>query len=123
MHVIRHQHVRVDRAPIVLGVELQPMQIEPIILLGVEARRAVVAALEDEQRHITKPGSRVAWHAGAGARHFRRLSQAIRALLQRCASQSADSLARSEEHTSELQSQSNLVCRLLLEKKKKTAGR
>src|SRR2546430_11399800 len=28
--------------------------------------------------------------------------------------------ARSEEHTSELQSQSNLVCRLLLEKKKLT---
>src|SRR2546430_6299316 len=30
------------------------------------------------------------------------------------------STLRSEEHTSELQSQSNLVCRLLLEKKKKT---
>src|SRR2546430_4369305 len=29
---------------------------------------------------------------------------------------------RSEEHTSELQSQSNLVCRLLLEKKKKNAS-
>src|SRR2546427_5146571 len=29
---------------------------------------------------------------------------------------------RSEEHTSELQSQSNLVCRLLLEKKKKVKG-
>src|SRR5438093_7315962 len=29
-------------------------------------------------------------------------------------------LARSEEHTSELQSLTNLVCRLLLEKKKKT---
>src|SRR2546427_7000480 len=28
---------------------------------------------------------------------------------------------RSEEHTSELQSQSNLVCRLLLEKKKKSS--
>src|SRR2546430_9765269 len=28
------------------------------------------------------------------------------------------SFSRSEEHTSELQSQSNLVCRLLLEKKK-----
>src|SRR3989475_7336517 len=28
------------------------------------------------------------------------------------------SMERSEEHTSELQSQSNLVCRLLLEKKK-----
>src|SRR3989475_3317651 len=31
-----------------------------------------------------------------------------------------DDQPRSEEHTSELQSQSNLVCRLLLEKKKKT---
>src|SRR2546430_3243429 len=30
-----------------------------------------------------------------------------------------DVRTRSEEHTSELQSQSNLVCRLLLEKKKK----
>src|SRR2546427_403559 len=30
---------------------------------------------------------------------------------------------RSEEHTSELQSQSNLVCRLLLEKKKTTSSR
>src|SRR2546427_9307176 len=36
------------------------------------------------------------------------------------ASAADDSLdKRSEEHTSELQSQSNLVCRLLLEKKKK----
>src|SRR2546430_11471721 len=32
---------------------------------------------------------------------------------------SRSSNRRSEEHTSELQSQSNLVCRLLLEKKKK----
>src|SRR2546430_6581405 len=30
-------------------------------------------------------------------------------------------MTRSEEHTSELQSQSNLVCRLLLEKKKNDA--
>src|SRR2546427_8811880 len=30
-------------------------------------------------------------------------------------------LSRSEEHTSELQSQSNLVCRLLLEKKKSSS--
>src|SRR5438270_3759783 len=33
--------------------------------------------------------------------------------------QSTSAIVRSEEHTSELQSQSNLVCRLLLEKKKK----
>src|SRR2546430_5745567 len=35
---------------------------------------------------------------------------------------SPETLARSEEHTSELQSQSNLVCRLLLEKKKRTCA-
>src|SRR4051812_50208797 len=34
-------------------------------------------------------------------------------------SSSSSSLRRSEEHTSELQSHVNLVCRLLLEKKKK----
>src|SRR2546430_12347589 len=33
-----------------------------------------------------------------------------------------NSSVRSEEHTSELQSQSNLVCRLLLEKKKQICG-
>src|SRR5207302_6942020 len=38
--------------------------------------------------------------------------------LARCHSQL---LLRSEEHTSELQSRENLVCRLLLEKKKKKA--
>src|SRR5256886_11637929 len=35
---------------------------------------------------------------------------------------SSGGLMRSEEHTSELQSQSNLVCRLLLEKKKQLRG-
>src|SRR2546430_8233686 len=34
------------------------------------------------------------------------------------ARRSVSAIGRSEEHTSELQSQSNLVCRLLLEKKK-----
>src|SRR2546427_7792674 len=38
--------------------------------------------------------------------------------LKRPTGASAHGLLRSEEHTSELQSQSNLVCRLLLEKKK-----
>src|SRR2546426_9044348 len=36
-----------------------------------------------------------------------------------CVRRSHPSAARSEEHTSELQSPCNLVCRLLLEKKKK----
>src|SRR5256886_3640729 len=38
---------------------------------------------------------------------------------KRCCSSTIARPRRSEEHTSELQSQSNLVCRLLLEKKKK----
>src|SRR2546427_6337771 len=41
---------------------------------------------------------------------------------QRGGADGHQSLQRSEEHTSELQSQSNLVCRLLLEKKKKRAN-
>src|SRR5438270_4981607 len=47
-------------------------------------------------------------------RRDRGADQRDRDFLQRVADH-----ARSEEHTSELQSQSNLVCRLLLEKKKK----
>src|ERR1041385_1051333 len=38
------------------------------------------------------------------------------------AARSRSSRTRSEEHTSELQSRLHLVCRLLLEKKKKTLG-
>src|SRR5688572_33373703 len=45
-------------------------------------------------------------------RHLRWASSA-RSSLTKCSAR-----RRSEEHTSELQSQSNLVCRLLLEKKK-----
>src|SRR5688572_32386094 len=48
----------------------------------------------------------------------RRRYRELRAPLFRAAS-IRPATARSEEHTSELQSQSNLVCRLLLEKKKK----
>src|SRR6266567_8601975 len=43
--------------------------------------------------------------------------------LARSTASSAPAFIRSEEHTSELQSQSNLVCRLLLEKKKKKRPR
>src|SRR5258708_22650888 len=49
--------------------------------------------------------------SGMCARHQRQLATAIKRARQ---------LARSEEHTSELQSPDHLVCRLLLEKKKKT---
>src|SRR5438034_3153924 len=41
-------------------------------------------------------------------------------IVRRLVPERADVRCRSEEHTSELQSHSDLVCRLLLEKKKKT---
>src|SRR2546430_8783276 len=54
---------------------------------------------------LAEPTSGAVWNANRGA-----ISLRVRVL---------GKSARSEEHTSELQSQSNLVCRLLLEKKKK----
>src|SRR5688572_32738091 len=42
--------------------------------------------------------------------------------VRNCDAGSPNADARSEEHTSELQSQSNLVCRLLLEKKKQKSS-
>src|SRR2546430_10943118 len=46
---------------------------------------------------------------------------APRTITHKCAfANKSGAVVRSEEHTSELQSQSNLVCRLLLEKKKKS---
>src|SRR2546430_10193562 len=48
-----------------------------------------------------------AWEQWTTFEYFRRNAGAPQALI----------VGRSEEHTSELQSQSNLVCRLLLEKK------
>src|SRR5690349_23202326 len=66
-------------------------------------------------------------HAGrdGGRRHVRPRRRWLPPLLRRCAVARAalreDALRqrRSEEHTSELQSRRDLVCRLLLEKKKK----
>src|SRR2546430_16765552 len=57
---------------------------------------------------------------------FRSSSSATRRSAKRgsrCRSTSVSTPGRSEEHTSELQSQSNLVCRLLLEKKKNNLRR
>src|SRR5205085_9194322 len=63
----------------------------------------------------------VAAPGAAPAASPRRGSRGARPLARRCTSPPRSS--RSEEHTSELQSQSNLVCRLLLEKKKKKTNK
>src|SRR5256886_11140373 len=53
-----------------------------------------------------------------GARAVLRVRSRLLRLRARTARRGCRPRERSEEHTSELQSQSNLVCRLLLEKKK-----
>src|SRR2546430_13611776 len=70
----------------------------------------------------------VPWYIGYGnwRDHHRRAVSAARSNIRPRTSArrpGPSDRIRSEEHTSELQSQSNLVCRLLLEKKKTIARR
>src|SRR5688572_32668496 len=73
------------------------------------SRGAAAAASAAEDQHHRNHG-----RALRGARGLR--TRAAEADLVACRR------GRSEEHSSELQSQSNLVCRLLLEKKKKSSN-
>src|SRR5688572_31779552 len=76
---------------------------------GRRAMGILLAGDDRPARRVGHPG-RAAGNRGVSARGTRSLPRPSRR---------RGSAARSEEHTSELQSQSNLVCRLLLEKKKK----
>src|SRR2546422_8551158 len=66
--------------------------------------------LVQPRRHVEVLGLRQCADRRRPNRNFKRAQMSRRA---------ADVAARSEEHTSELQSRLHLVCRLLLEKKKK----
>src|SRR2546430_9748500 len=62
------------------------------------------------------------FRSSLGKQHHQSLDRGReRARLRAACLREQNDQVRSEEHTSELQSQSNLVCRLLLEKKKKKA--
>src|SRR3990167_1112496 len=62
MHMIRHQHISMNPAASLIGVLSQPIQIAKIILIGKEARLAVIATLDEVNGHI--------WQCDAGtARH------------------------------------------------------
>src|SRR2546427_2746623 len=63
----------------------------------------------------SKPPPSIWPASGAGKRRPRRKARSM----EQETAHNEHAEVRSEEHTSELQSQSNLVCRLLLEKKKK----
>src|SRR2546430_11416058 len=65
-------------------------------------------------RHLAGRSGPVSWTARRRASGFSRFEVQAGESIERTTFPNC----RSEEHTSELQSQSNLVCRLLLEKKK-----
>src|SRR5688572_33497368 len=68
---------------------------------------------------ISPDGSKIAYVRRSGDIMTDRMRPSIWLVDTRTGEQPDGGPHRSEEHTSELQSQSNLVCRLLLEKKKK----
>src|SRR2546430_10607888 len=89
---------------------------------GFEHNRQSLRVVEElEQKYPGFPGLNLSWEVREGlAKH--ETSYDLPGSRREFETKSA-SLERSEEHTSELQSQSNLVCRLLLEKKKKKVKR
>src|SRR2546427_8409262 len=67
--------------------------------------------LTDRLQGATWAGSEIVNVPSQGSRHEKHETRSLVGIFRK-------TRLRSEEHTSELQSQSNLVCRLLLEKKK-----
>src|SRR2546427_3805772 len=77
------------------------------------------AALLDDPPPLLLLAFQVSGRLLRRARDYREPPLLVELHLERGLTVIASTPKRSEEHTSELQSQSNLVCRLLLEKKKK----
>src|SRR5258708_5196517 len=105
-----HQEVGLDRidaggARHRLGVDEEP-EVSRRLVVGLEIAAPEIA--EDDRLRRRRPGDLA---FGAPRR--------VLALERDPAAVDQHQLARSEEHTSELQSPDHLVCRLLLEKKKK----
>src|SRR5688572_32093612 len=83
-----------------------------LVRSGVEVK---LLAQEQELYVLAKSHQRIDKERAMRRRQLRALLKRLKELNE----MKFHSSQRSEEHTSELQSQSNLVCRLLLEKKKK----
>src|SRR2546426_8088194 len=93
-----------------------------------ERRNAVVGrCLDAVVRRPARAGARAGGpdlsRLVVGRRERRRRRRAVRPAHSPGPAQGTAFMWRSEEHTSELQSPCNLVCRLLLEKKKKTKNK
>src|SRR2546430_3426370 len=85
------------------------------VYLYFRSKRELLLALLGQLGRVGERPADFAAHAGADARGF--ASAYLEQRFRQLRGWRQLFAARSEEHTSELQSQSNLVCRLLLEKK------
>src|SRR5688572_32130429 len=85
-----------------------------------EGRSAMLGTGSEETERTDQPATSARQRASDSGRPVRSTahSSQSRSDSSRSRRQATQLSGRSEEHTSELQSQSNLVCRLLLEKKK-----
>src|SRR2546430_5656875 len=98
-----------------LGVEVGPRALRGVRLDGWYRPRARVGEVECDLEHPAEAVEALRQHLGPAHRIAVALDLPLLFIKQ---VKLPPLNERSEEHTSELQSQSNLVCRLLLEKKK-----
>lgn len=52
MHVVGHQDVGIERAPVLASAFAQTIEVEEVIFFGEEGCLSIVAALDDVLRHI-----------------------------------------------------------------------
>jgi hypothetical protein len=64
MHVVRHERVRVHVAPAAFCKVAQVAEKEPVVRVGVEARLAIVATLDDMDGQSGYPWPFASCHAG-----------------------------------------------------------
>ncbi len=60
--MVGHQHVSVNEATAVFRVLFQPVEIQSIVFIGKEARLAIIAALNQMERHSRKGDTWPSWH-------------------------------------------------------------
>src|SRR5690606_40829393 len=104
---------------------ITPTHATAIYTLSPTRRSSDLAGQTDPLHGEDPPGGRNGRHGRAGTHHVESGDAVhfvclppVLVICLNCARRDGLPLRRSEEHTSELQSRENLVCRLLLEKKK-----
>src|SRR5207247_7569035 len=113
---------RVAATPIPAEYGQRPVAASPLSVMQVLVACATSRSFASRTSHSTRPTVRPAETTRPSARSLPVHTGFVKLILSSSVVNVSPSprRARSEEHTSELQSRVDLVCRLLLEKKKKT---